>query len=390
MRTLTTLTCLAMLFPAASSVRAADVSEAQELYDEASATLKKNSVATVPPKDYAIAMLQLEKALDILEKGGQSSAPLASDVAAAHFWAGRCSNLRILAELDKLRASGGLPPRPPRKPKVATEEGGLAGLEGSDEAAKAFRAAQDFADANKAEDFKQALRWFQVAGEYPGSTYAFKALELSQGALSRFLARNAADTEQLADTPENKPIKEGDALTLAGDYEKALGKYKESLRLKNTILAQRRLGHANFLRAQQMKDEILPKWLDLKPRYIEAWQGAWTTTAGGMKIFRNDYPPYAAVKPQFDKIDQQLRRALSYYQEGRWAFESILKQAPQGKDFDAAAHVALCYCIRPEDRARTAVNQLKGFLQKYEPANDTERMLYEYCKIELEGLTAKK
>jgi tetratricopeptide (TPR) repeat protein len=335
-------------------------------------------------------MLQLEKALDILEKSGQSATQLSSDVAAANFWAGRCSNVNILAERDKLRAAGGLPPRPPRKPKVATEEGGMAGLEGSDEAAKAFQSAQEYADVNKSEDFKQALRWFQVAGEFPGSTYAFKALELSQSALSRFLAKNAANTEQLADTPENKPIKEGDTLALAGEYEKALGKYKDSLRLKNTILAQRRLGHAYFLRAQQMKDEILPKWLDLKPKYVEAWQGAWTTTAGGMKMFRNDYPPYAAVKPAFDKIDQQLRRALSYYQEGRWAFESILKQAAEGKDFDAAAHVALCYCIRPEDRARTAVNQLKGFLGKYEPTNDTERMLFEYCKIELEGLTAKK
>jgi tetratricopeptide (TPR) repeat protein len=390
MRTSAILTVLALLL-AAPTARAADVSEAQELYDEAQDTLKKNSVSTVPPKDYATAMLKLEKASEILDKGGQNNSQLASDVAAANFWAGRCSNVKILAELDKLRAAGGLPPRPPRKAKgVATEEGGLAGLETDSEAAKAFQAAQEYADGNKEEDFKQALRWFQVAGEHPGTVHAYKALQLSQQALARFLAKNAANTEQLEDTPENKPVKEGDILALGGDYEKAIGKYKESLRLKNTILAQRRLGHAYYLRAQQMKDDLVPKWQDLKPKYIEAWQGAWSTGTGGVKYFRNDYGPYAAVKPEFDKIDQQLRRALSYYQEGRWAFESILKQAPAGKDLDAAAHVALCYCIRPEDRARTAANQLKSFLQKYEAGNDTERMLYEYCKIELEGLTAKK
>jgi hypothetical protein len=192
----------------------------------------------------------------------------------------------------------------------------------------------------------------------------------------------------LPDTPEMKPVRDGDELSLAGELEKAIGKYKESLKLKNTTIAQRRLGHTCFLRAQQIKDEALPKWLELQPKYVEAYKNAWQQV-GNVKQFRDDYAPFVAAKREYVKLEQQVNRAFNYYQEGRWAFEGVLKDTPDGKDLDAAAHVALCFVAIPKER-RQAAAKLSGFVKAYEPKNDAERMLYAYCKIEMENLQAQK
>jgi hypothetical protein len=368
-----------------------DTEEAKALYDEASETMRKSNASSVPPKDYAMAMLKLEKALDILEKNGQSGTTLAQDCSAAHFWAGKASDIHILNELDKLRKSGGLPPRPPRQRKAldATDSAvGLAGLEADDEAAKAYAYAEAYAGEHKDDDFKVALRWFQVAGEFPGTVYSLKAIDAARKAQDQFMAKAAMKKEELPDTPEMKPVREGDELSLAGDLEKAIGKYKESLKLKNTTIAQRRLGHSCFLRAQQIKDEALPKWLDLQPKYVEAYKNAWQQV-GNVRQFRDDYAPFVAAKREYGKLEQQVNRAFSYYQEGRWAFEGVLKNTPDGKDLDAAAHVALCFVAIPKER-RQAAAKLNGFVKAYEPKNDAERMLYAYCKIEMENLQAQK
>lgn len=375
----------------APTAAAEDVEDAQALYEEASATMLKSNASSVQPKEYAIAMLKLEKALDILEKAGKTETTLAQDVSAAHFWAGKASDLHILRELEALRKSGGLPPRPPRQRKTdggADAAVGLAGLEADDEAAKAFAAAETYAGEHKDDDFKVALRWFQVAGEFPGTVYSLKAIDAARKAQDQFMAKAAIKKEELPDTPEMKPVREGDELALAGDFEKAIGKYKDSLKLKNTAVAQRRLGHTCFLRAQQIKDEVLPKWQDLQPKYAEAHKNAWQQV-GNVKQFRDDYPPYAAARREYVKLEQQVGRAFNYYQEGRWAFESVLKSAPDGKDLVAAAHVALCFVAIPKER-RQAVAKLSAFVKGYEPKNDAERMLYAYCKIEMENLQSQK
>jgi hypothetical protein len=376
---------------AVPGMTAEDTEDARALYDEASETMRKSNASSVPPKEYAIAMLKLEKALDILEKAGQTDTTLAQDVSAAHFWAGKASDMHILRELESLRKSGGLPPRPPRQRKVADGADaavGLAGLEADDEAAKAFSSAEAYATEHKDDDFKVALRWFQVAGEFPGTVYSLKAIDAARKAQDQFMAKSAMKKEDLPDTPEMKVVLEGDELALAGDLEKAIGKYKDSLKQKNTVVAQRRLGHAYFLRAQQIKDEVLPKWLDLQPKYIEAYKNAWQQV-GSMRQFRDDYAPFVAAKREYVKLEQQVGRAFNYYQEGRWAFESVLKSATGGKDLDAAAHVALCFVAIPKER-RQAAAKLSAFVRAYEPKNDAERMLYAYCKIELENLQPQK
>ncbi len=370
---------------------AEDMEDAKSLYEEASETMRKSNASSVSPKDYATAMLKLEKALDILEKNGQNETTLAQDCASAHFWAGKASDIHILNELERMRKSGGLPPRPPRQRKAASETDaavGLAGLEADDEAAKAYAAAESYAAEQKDDDFKVALRWFQVAGEYPGTIYSLKAIGAARKAQDRFMARTAMTTEALPDTAEMKPVREGDALVLAGDFEKAISAYKNALKLKNTAVAQRRLGHTCFLRAQEIKDELFPKWMELRPKYLEAYQAAWQQV-GNIKQFRDDYAPYTAARKEYLKLQQQLNRAFSYYQQGRWAFESVLKSAADGKDLDAAAHVALCFVAIPSER-RQASAKLSAFIKGYEPKNDAERMLYAYCKIEMENLQPPK
>jgi len=379
---------LLLVLAAMRPLHAADMGEAQALYDEAMVTIRNESA---PTKEYAMAMFKLDKAMEVIEQNGKTDTELAQEVAAARFWAGKRSDIHILNELARLRKIGKLPPRPKRTPRVAdaTEEGaGLAGLEGGSAAAEAYAKAESYADSHKEDDFKVALCWFQMAGEHPGTVYSLKAVEKARQAQDRFLAKQARQKEELPDTPEMAHVRDADKLVEAGELEKAIMKYSQSLRMKNTVVAQRRLGHTYFLRAQQIKDEILPQWKELQPKYVQAWKDAWIVRSG-MRQFRNDYGPYVVARKQFVKLKDQLDRAFSYYQKGRWSFESVLKQSPERKDLDAAAHVALCFVAIPKER-RQAKTKLSSFLRAYKPKNDAERMLYAYCQIELENIQAKK
>src|SRR5262245_12250997 len=79
--------------------------DVEELKKEATATLKANSVKTVPFADYAMAIYRLEKAQSLLEEAKDTSSGLAQEVNSALFWARRCSNVNIMKELDKIHAA---------------------------------------------------------------------------------------------------------------------------------------------------------------------------------------------------------------------------------------------------------------------------------------------
>jgi hypothetical protein len=382
---------IALVLVLATPAWAGPLDDAAQLKDEAMATLKANAAKTVPPQDYAMAIYRLEKAQSILEAVGENGGSLPQEVNSALFWARRCSNVNIVKELEKIHASN-----PPLKLASQTKRLRGAGkgarpgeLDTQDEALQAFQDAESFANAHKDDDYMIALRFFQMANEFPGNDYAVKAMTLAAEAQMRFAIKNGATKEELPDAPEMAPVREADELVAQGELEKAFDKYKASIKLKETIIAHRRLGHAYFHRAQQMKDQVNAKFVEFAPQYKAAYEGAFTTEGRGgsaRRIFNPANAGWMGAQKQLQALQVQGKDAMVRYLYAQWEFEAILKLAQGNKDFDAAAYAAMALSARMDNRTKS-LDWLKKFLKDYEPANETERFIYEYCKTEFERIS---
>jgi len=362
--------------------------DAEQLKAEATQTLKANAAKTVPPQDYAMAIYRLEKAQSVLLEAGQTNTSLAQEVNSALFWARRCSNVFIVKELEKIHASN-----PPLKlasetKRKAAKALGQGEIDLQEEAKAAFLEAQEFAKAHKNDDYMVGLRYFQMAAEHPGTDYALKAMTLAAEAQMRFAINSGTVKEEIPDTPEMKPVQQAEALVADGKLEAAFELYKASIKLKDTLLAHRKFGHAFFRRAQQMKDELNADFEAFAPQYKAAYDSSFIQEGHGktaQKRFNPESPGLAAANTKYKELLKRANDALVRYMYAQWEFEKVLKLAPGGKDFDAAAYQAMSVSARPDSKYK-AQEALRKFLKDYQPANETERLIYEFCKTELERL----
>jgi tetratricopeptide (TPR) repeat protein len=387
-------------FAVCSAVLADAASDARALKDEAVEVLKANATRTATPEQYAACILKLEQAQALLEKAGDSNSALAQEVGSSLFWARRFSDVKVLAALDKLRGGKAPPPTPAKKAEPVKPPAAKTPDEPDEpppilaEAKRAFEGAQAFVASHGGDDYAVALRWFQMAAEHPGNDYALKALTLAREAQTRFSAKSAPVEEALPDTPEMKVVKEGDALAAQGKYEESLALYQSSIKVKDTLIAHRRLGHANYRRAQQLKDDFMPKFeaaeAERRQAYKEAFKTVRTLRGVGRK-FDPNYPPLVEARRKEAELIKQANVAIQAYERAFGEFGSVLKMAPNGKDLDAAGHQALCLSVKGDMNARQRARQLlTAFIADYTPANDIERSLYEFCKTELERLRSAR
>lgn len=394
MRSKPHLIVLAAAVLAAGLVFADAQSDAQKLKDEALEVLKANAARQASVEQYAGCIFKLEQAQGLLEKAGDNNSALAQEVSSSLFWARRFSNIQVLNALDKLHGGKAAPPPPPKKVEPAKSADNpeeppplLA------EAKKAFTSAQAYADAHKSDEYAVALRWFQMAAENPGTDYALKALELARAAQTRFAAKSKTGVSEavLPDTAEMKLVTEGDALAETGKYEESVALYQASLKVKESLVAHRRLGHAYYMRAQQLKDELLPKFEVAEAERRAAYKEAFVTVRmmGGRtrQKLNPNYPPLVEAQRKEAELGKQAQVSISYYDKAQDEFKSVLRLAPGQKDLDAAGHQALCLTVKGDVNARSrGKTMLIALLSDYTPANDLERSLYEFCKTELERL----
>ena len=378
-----------------SRVYSEDRDDAEQLKTEATAILKANSKQTVAPKEYAMAIYRLEKAQSILETSGEADGSLAEEVNSGLFWARKCSNVHIIKELEKIHAEN--PPlklasHEKKKRKAAEDgDGPPDAIDTQAEAKDAFEAAQNFATSHASDDYAVSLRYFQMANEYPGTDYAIKAMTLARDAQIRFAINNGSVKEDLPDTPEMKPIHDADLLVSENKIEQSFELYKQSFKLKDNIISHRRLGLAYYRRAQQMMDEVIPKLEALKEEYTQAYAGAWVAVGSSRstpKVFNPNNPGWVAVKKKHQDLTAETNQATMRYLYAQWEFEKVLKMAPNNRDFDSAAYIGVCLSARPDTKSR-AKGYLDTFMKSYEPANDIERFIYEYCKSEHDRVSAK-
>ena len=371
--------------------------DAQQLRDEATEILKHNSAKTVAPSEYAMAIYRLEKAQSILETAHDNDCPLAQEVNSALFWARKCSNVIIMKELDKIHAANPAlklasqeKPKAPAEKKMVAEGDAPPDVDTHEEVRAAFAQVEEFAKNHDGDDYVIAMRYFQFVNEFPGTDYSLKAVMLANEAQMRFAVKNGVGPkEELnADSPEGKLIADGDKLAKEKKFEAAIAKYKDSLHAKDTIVGHRKLGHAFYQRAQQRKEEINKDYEDFLPKYQEAYKASFYregTSRNNPPKFNPLTPIWQAAKKRHGEILAEADHVWTIYIYGQWEFEKILKIAPDHKDFDAAAYEGITLSARAEDKGK-AVAYLTKFLKEYEPTNDMEKFVYEYCKTELDRI----
>jgi len=382
---------------------ASEIEDATRLKDEALEVLQRGSALSTDAKLYAQAVLKLEQAQKLLEQAKAGQSGLAQEVSAALFWARKFSTVGVVSEVSRQRDNPGSGPAPGPPPADVSKDtavgaaGTAAGPEPDPrvlEARKAFGIAEQFATDHASNDYIVALRWFQVADQTIGTDYSVKALALARAAQERNAAQQAAARKPtgLPDTLEYRLIKQADEQVSAGNYERAFPLYEASLVTQETLLAHRKLGHALFDRAQQLKDELMPLFDPANAAYRKAYQEARKTVRapnGATRIVVDwEYPPLVEAKKACADLGARARQALAYYDRAFVQFGRVLEMALQRHDLDAAAYQALCYSVRGDYTYRAKARQLLGsFLADYLPENDSERTLCEYCKTELDRIS---
>lgn len=392
--------------------------EVSKLAHDAKAILAEHSNAPVTPARYAQCIFNLERAQSMLEGAGDSTSVLAQEVNSTLFWAKRFSTLEISNELGKIRKGGGgavavesaRPPKPvsvPIKPANAAPAPTATGAmlpEGTKlAAAKAgFHQAELFAKSRKGDPFAVALRWFQVASNFSGTEYALKALERAQEANARAASGKSASAavggnprepskralmeadELKAATPEIKLLRDGEKAAENQQFAEAINHFKSSIKIKDTISAQSRLGYTYFKLAQSLQEKLLPQYKEVDDEYVQAFNGAYRN-AGGFKYFDDRSPALVNVKRKIELMRKESDQIVINYVNAQACFERILKLVPEGKDFDAAAYAGISMAKRNEAKFR-AKTYIAEFLKTYKPADVGEQITYEYCKSELERI----
>lgn len=383
------LLCFAVL-GAAACAWADPAVDAKTLKEEALQILKANASKEATPEEYANCIFKLERAQALLETAGDDSSALAQEVSSSLFWARRFSNIKVLAALDVLKGQRPSAPPPKKTPKAAAQPAKAAESETPEMlrsrlSEAAFTAAGGFANAHSGDDYAVALAWFKMASEHPGTDSALKALELARAAQLRFAGKKEVVEEVLPDTPEMALVKQGDEMANQKKYEASFSLFDQSIKLKESLVAYRHKANAHFQRAQQIRDELKPRWTRNRADYQTAYQNSWVTNRFGQKFYNPDSAAMGAWKRDLAALQKESDVANKNFEEAERAFAKVLKLAPEGKDFEAAGYMGLCIGVRPFFRMK-GVTTLESFIKDYAPANDIQRSLYEFCKTEIERL----
>ncbi|MBE7467460.1 MAG: hypothetical protein HS116_28635 [Planctomycetes bacterium] len=393
-------------------------SEAETLKNEAVAVLKKGSGLSLDPKEYAECVVKLERAIDALDSSGQSESELAQECNSALYWARKFATIEIIDQIRKERgvkpvgAAPATPATPPKKPDPPEEAapampGGGPDAEKLADAKAKFDAAQRYAQSNTNDDYAIALRWFQVAEQAGGTDYSLKALAFAREAQLRYAQKQkpksgdpidgdpiGTDAKTPAPPPPGSPLEQGSALLAQGKHEDAIKILAAAGVGSTDPELLRKLGQAYFTRAQQLKDELMPQYDKLGAEWKTAVKNATriTRTSRGVPIRRFDAnnPEVLRVGKEIQTLNQNSAKALQYYDRAAESYKRVLNASKDKKDFEAAAHVGLCYSVRGDFNARmTGRRHLAAFLEDYKPANDLERTLYEFCKTEIARINGR-
>ena len=379
-RTLASALALAL---SSANAFGADLERAQALREEGKAMLKKaRGTGGDPIRGSHDAIEKLQEAAALLEDAaqGSSEAVLLQDINSLIFWTRRTTPLDIRALIRN--SSNSSAPQPSSKPEPAKADP-------SDpaEAAAALAQAEAYARSHPDDPVTCAARFFEIADRYKDiHDVAFKAISRmreSQRLAKERTALREAEAKFAGLARDGKLEVEGDRAYAARDFERAALKYGQAIAIEETAGRRRKLGHALFERAQELRAEYSKAYLAGLRKYNQATR---RRDARGMKRARNE----AARAGRISKS------AIMHYERAEAAFRAAWNASGR-VDLDAEMHMALTFVIRREAKhIRRAKKILERILLNYHDglATDEERTLYAcvetYAGPALVSLTRRK
>ncbi len=382
----------AMLAALSGTASGSAIDEAKALRDEGMAILKK---ARAPGGDVIHgsheAIRKFEEAAAKLEgaRDGSSEAELLQDINSLLFWTRRTTPLDMSAILGESGGGSGggsrggsrgargeeaRPPRPatrrpPPQPRPAA--GAAAALEGAE--AYARRHPDDLMTC--------AARFFEIAERYKDvHDVAFKAISRAQEfqrLASERVALREAEGKFASLGPDEKRVVEGDRAAAARKFDLAAAKYKWAIDFKATPRRRRKLGHALFGWAQELR-----------------WEYSRAYIAARMEYHRSASPyQKEAAKRRAIAAGGIAKKAIAMYSKARNAFNSALSTSPKRLDLDSELQVALTLIIRKEKfQRKKAKSMFVTILKKYhdELSTDEERTLYAFAETYAGGAAVAK
>jgi len=372
--------CALILAASSSTAFASAIDEARALFDEGKEFLKKGRGPTADViKWNKKAIAKFEEAVAKLEGAADESpeAELQQNINALLFWTKRTTPMDMSAILGGSGGSGGPgspgggsttpePPPPPKPPPARSPK------RDGQSAVRALARAETYAGRHPNDPLTCAARFFEVADRFKDfPDIAFKAISRAQEFQRRAdgrkkLAEAEARFSSLA--ADERLMVEGDRAVANQRYDEATAKYKRAIGMKPTPGRHRKLGHACFVRAQELRAEYSKAYLAALGDYRRAKA-------------RRDKAAMARAGARARAAGSIGKRAVATYEEARKTFDVALKASPDRLDIDSELHVALTLSIRKEKYNRDRAQKMfEGILLKYhgKVKTEEERTLYAY------------
>ena len=356
----------------------ADLARAQAIFNEGRQMLKTARAAggNVIEGSHA-AIKKMEEAAALLEgaREGSPEGELLQDINSNLYWARKTTPLDIRAMLKKPSGSSGpgnssaaTSSKPPPVSKLSKPRSSNAA-----EAKAALARAEAYAQSHPDDPVTCAARFFEIADRYKDvHDVAFKAISRVQE-IQRFAAERKALREAEANfsalSQDEKLVVEGDRAYAAKNFDEATVKYRQAIAMKKTADRRRKLGHALFERAQQLR-------ADYTTAYLE-----------GLKSYRlaKSRGDRRGVKRALDenaRAGRISKNAIAHYERAEKAFRAAW-HTRRRMDLDSELHMALTFVVRKKPRhIKRARDILELILCNYHDklATDEERTLYAYAE----------
>ncbi len=358
-----------VLVSAAASASAVD--DAKRIYAEGKEILK---AARAPSGDVVkgshAAIALFEKAAGILGEPADETpeAELLQDVNSMIFWTRRTTPMDMS---EILGGSPGSPGSSASSEKESSDETPAADLRALARKAPGDLAkAEAYARAHPDDYMSCAARFFEIADRYKDlHDIAFRAISRAQE-FQRLAdeedVRRKTEAEFESLPREEQLTIRGDRAYTAKDYVEAAEKYAAAIKIKATPKRHRKLGHAHFSRAQDIRVEYTMAYLKARKAYAAARN-------------RNDGLAASRATEEARAAAAIATRARDAYLEAEVAFQTARRRSPDHLDLDSDIHVALAHLIRRKPiYMRKAADMFQKILLTYHGklANDQDRTLY--------------
>jgi tetratricopeptide (TPR) repeat protein len=354
-----------------SAASASAVEDVKRIYAEGMNILK---AARAPDGDVVkgskAAIALFEKAAGLLGEPADESpeAELLQDINSMLFWTRRTTPMDMSEIFGGSSGSSGSRASSEKESSDETPATDLRAL--ARKAPGDLARAEAYARAHPKDYMSCSARFFEVADRYKDlHDIAFRAISRAQE-FQRLAdgeeAHRKAEAEFATLPREEQLTFRGDQAYTAKDYVEAAGKYAAAIKIKATPGRYRKLGHAHFNRAQDIRVEYTMAYLKARKTYAAA-------------LNRNDGRAAARATTEARAAGGIATRARDAYLEAEVAFQHARRKSPDHLDLDSDIHIALAHLIRRKPSyMRKAADMFQKILLTYHGKlkDDQDRTLY--------------